>query len=77
MKSSNGSICVLLVNKESPSENPVVVAVPPSVEAGNKNAETQNKNTISSEVKVNIKKENEPMAVDHDGKILIFHHFLH
>ena len=51
LKSTNGSICVLLVNRDSSNDQPVVVSVPP--------ADSQNNNEIVGEsqdgIKSNIK----------------------
>ena len=46
LKSTNGSICVLLVNRESSNDQPVVVSVPP--------ADSKNNNEMISEPEDNV-----------------------
>ena len=58
LKSNNGSICVLLVNRDSPQDQPVVVTVPPSdyQKETDKSADTQKNNGNNNKHKEKVKK---------------------
>ena len=62
LKSNNGSICVLLVNRDSPQADPVVVSVPPAESA----QKTTNKDAITNNTKVNEKEKEKEKAHSKD-----------
>eukprot|EP00794_Sanderia_malayensis_P018917 gene18917-20821_t len=72
LKSTNGSICVLLVNRESPTEDPVVVSVPPSSNSTNNIDSDQRSDTITSsdpDVKLKTPNKDAPMISAADVKV--------
>jgi len=52
LKSTNGSICVLLVNRESSNDQPVVVSVPPADSKNNNEVISEPQETVTSSIKM-------------------------
>ena len=61
LKSNNGSICVLLVNRDSPNDQPVVVSVPPP--DSQNNGQKSDEENITGNIKMRDKDKNTSRGV--------------
>ena len=63
LKSNNGSICVLLVNRDSPNDQPVVVTVPPADSQNNNQKSSESQENITANIKTKEKGKISPEAI--------------